>query len=346
MKIAHLSVESWDQVWRRSQHLSAELVDAGAVESVRYIEPPARGLAVRARRRSPRPGVEVVTPPLLVPRRHGGHRVLAMWLRRAVRDLDVVWVKNAVAGAAVLSAGVPVLYDLTDDWRSMAQSAAERARIIAGEDALARTARAVAVSGVLAARWQQRYGASATLVQNGVDVAAIRRATPRQLSGPAPHLVYAGTLHSSRLDLGLVTALTQAGTVHLVGPDCLEADSRQRLLAAGVRLYGAIPAEQVPSWLASADVLLCPHTVDDFTLSLDAIKAYEYLSTDRPVVATPTSGFQSMRAPGLFVAGAGEFADVVRSAAAARQCYSREPPCSWNERAMEFAAVLKEVADG
>jgi glycosyltransferase involved in cell wall biosynthesis len=344
MKIAHLSLDRWNRVWRRDQHLAAGLVEAGAAESVLYVEPPVGGLAMRARRRRPRPGVEVVTPPLLVPRSHGGYGVLAAWLRRMVRGVDVLWVNDPIAGSGVLRVGLPAVYDVTDDWRSMPQTAAERARIVAAEDALASAARTVACSEVLAARWRERYGVDAAVVRNGADVAAVRSALRRPLPGPAPHLVYVGTVHANRVDAALVAALTKTGTVHLVGPDHLEPATRRLLVSAGVRLHGGVPAEQVPSWLVSADVLLSPHVVDEFTLSLDAIKAHEYLSTSRPIVATPTSGFQSITAPGLTVADSGQFADAVR-AASAGQRYCRVPPCTWRERVNEFAAVLKEVAN-
>jgi glycosyltransferase involved in cell wall biosynthesis len=227
----------------------------------------------------------------------------------------------------------------------MPQSAAERARVVAAEDALAGAAATVACSEVLAARWRERYGVDAIVVQNGVDIAAMRSAAPRALAGSAPHLVYAGTVHANRVDTALVAALAKTGTVHLVGPYHLAPDTRRLLVSAGVRLHGAAPAEQVPSWLVSADVLVCPHVVDDFTLSLDAIKAHQYLATDRPIVATPTSGFQSITAPGLFVVGRDRFADTVRAATSTNRRYSRVPPCTWQERVREFAAVLKNVAD-
>lgn len=345
MKVAHLSLDPWDPVWRRNQHLAAGLVEARAVESVLYVEPPVGGLAVRARRRQRRLGVEVVTPPLLLPRARGGYRLLAAWLRRTVRGVDLVWVNDPVAGSGVLPVGLPVLYDVTDDWRSMPQSAADRARIVAAEDALAGAARTVVCSEVLATRWRERYGINAVVVPNGVDVAAVGRATPRALAGSAPHLVYVGTLHQNRIDSPLVTALTETGTVHLIGPDHLEPDTRRSLLSAGVRLYGAVPTREVPSWLASADVLLCPHVVDDFTLSLDAIKSHEYLATGRPIVATPTSGFQSISAPGLVVVGSDQFVDAVRAAASNGRPYSRQPPSTWRDRVDQFAAVLKEVAE-
>jgi glycosyltransferase involved in cell wall biosynthesis len=271
--------------------------------------------------------------------------VLAAFLKRAVRSADVLWVNDPLAGSGVLSVGLPALYDVTDDWRSMPQSAAQRARIVAAENELAGGARTVVCSEMLAARWRQRYGVEAAVVQNGVDVAAVRRAATQALAGSAPHLVYVGTVHANRIDVRLVATLAKIGTVHLVGPDHLEPDARRLLLSAGVLLHGAVPAEHVPSWLVSADVLLCPHVVDDFTRSLDAIKAHEYLATDRPIVATPASGFQSITAPGLFVVGPDGFADAVCTATSAGRRYIRVPPCTWRERVDEFAAVLKEVAE-
>lgn len=134
MKIGLLSLEPWDDVWRRNQHFAARLIRSGAVRSLIFVEPPRRGLALRARRHSPLPAIEVVTPPLLVPRRYGGHRVLSWWLRHALADIDVLWINDPVAGAGALRDGIPAVYDVTDDWREMPQDDTDRARIVAAED--------------------------------------------------------------------------------------------------------------------------------------------------------------------------------------------------------------------
>jgi glycosyltransferase involved in cell wall biosynthesis len=118
---------------------------------------------------------------------------------------------------------------------------------------------------------------------------------------------------------------------------------RDRLVARGVVLHGPVPAAQVPSWLVAADVLICPHRVDDFTLSLDAIKAHEYLATDRPVVATPSCGFQELRADGLSVVERGSFVDEVTKSIGSGP-FERPAPASWADRATSFAAVLHAVA--
>jgi len=340
-----LSLEPWDDVWRRNQHLASRLITSGAVQRLLFVTPPAGGLALSGSRTEPMPGVEVLTPPLIVPRRYGGHRLLVRWLRKTVRSADVVWVNDPVAGRGVLSLGLPVVYDVTDDWRAMPQRPAERAAVVAAEDELARRAHTVVCSDVLADRWQERYGVRATVVPNGVDVAAIRGAEPREIGEHGLHAVYVGTLHTNRLDVDLVEAVAHdaATIVHLVGPDHLDDASRARLLAAGVVIHGPVPSADVPSWLVAADVLICPHVVDDFTMSLDAIKTHEYLATDEPIVATASCGFQSIAAPGLTVAGSTAFVTGVRAMAGTGP-FERPAPPSWDERAAEFAAVLESVA--
>ncbi|MDT4942348.1 MAG: teichuronic acid biosynthesis glycosyltransferase TuaH [Pseudonocardiales bacterium] len=346
LRVGMLSLEAWDEVWRRNQHLAARVVRSGSVSALQFVTPPAPGLSVRAASASPEPGVEVITPPLIVPRRFGGHRVIGAWARRRLGNIDVLWVNDPVAGIAVARAGVPLVYDITDDWRSMPQDATSRDRIVAAEDVLARRADATVVcSSVLADRWRDRYGIDARVIPNGVDVDAIRGAEPVSLDDERPNVVYVGTVHGNRVDLDLVSELATSGSVafHLVGPDGLAESERDRLVARGVHLHGAVPSAQVPSWLLAADVLICPHLVNDFTLSLDAIKAHEYLATDRPVVATPSSGFQQLSADGLAVVEPGEFAAAV-TAAVGTAPFSRPAPASWADRAEAFAEVLRTAA--
>jgi glycosyltransferase involved in cell wall biosynthesis len=342
LRLGMTSLEPWDDVWRRNQHLASRLVGNGTAASLIFVEPPRGGLAVRARRRSPLPGIEVVTPPLLVPRRYGGHRLVARWLRRVLTGVELLWINDPVAGVGALRDGVPAVYDVTDDWRKMPQSMAERARTVAAEDVLARHARTVVCSDVLAQRWTDRYGVLPAVVHNGVDVAAISNARPTTPAGPAPHAVYVGTLHENRIDIDLVLELARAwpGTVHLVGPDHLDPKSGARLAGAGVHLPGPVPSGEVAGWLVAAEVLIAPHLVDDFTLSLDAIKSHEYLATDRPVVATPSSGFQALPAtPGLTVAERAAFVEAT-VAAEGTGPFARTVAIDWDQRAVQFAAEL------
>lgn len=339
MRVALLSLEPWDNIWRRNQHFASRLVASGAVRELRFIAPPSPGFARRSLRDTPLPRIEVITPPLFVPRRFGGFGPLRVWLRRECRDADVLWINDPVAGAAAYHPGQAALYDVTDDWRSAGLNDADHRRVVRAEDFLAPRATTVVCSDVLATRWKQRYDVDAQVVKNGVDVEAIRSAAPRALAGPGPHAVYVGTVHPNRVDFELVGELAAAwpGTVHLVGPATFGPIEREQIGTA--RTEGAVPATEVPSWLAAADVLICPHVVNDFTLSLDAIKSYEYLATPKPVIATPSGGFQCLSEPGLLKAERSEFVAAAISAIG-QSAWQRNASVDWSERAREFAVNL------
>lgn len=346
-RVLVLSLEAWDDVWRRNQHLASRLVGLGYADSLEFVTPPSGGLSLRSSRSAPQPEIEVVTPPLVVPRRLGGHRTIGQWQRRQLRGVDAIWVNDAIAGVQLASTGLPMVYDVTDDWRSMPQSDADRRRLIHAEDVLAERATTVVCSTQLAERWRSRYGVEPILIPNGVDIDAIRSAAPEQLAGRGPHAVYVGTIHPSRIDVALLESLADGwpGTIHLVGPMRLDPSSVDRLRSAAVDIVGAVASTDVPRWLVAADVLVCPHLVDDFTLSLDAIKSYEYLATDRPVIATPSSGFQALSSPGLSVHDATTFVAAALNAVGTGP-FVRDTAVDWDRRTASFAAALASARTG
>ncbi len=353
MHVALISLEPWDDVWRRNQYLATCLVADGSVDHVTFVEPPVLGAA--APPRSPMPGITVVRPTLRLPKRLGGLRIVAAQLRRSVlRRADVLWVNDPSLGVHCLTSKQPALYDVTDDWRTFDFPHRIVRRVIRAENRLAVRARTVVCSAVLADRWRDRYGIEPAVVHNGVDVEGWSRAEPRAPRGTGPHVGYIGTLHEERLDVDLVVRTAEAlgsGTLHLVGPDSLSGSARSRLAEhPRIVLEGRVPAADVPSWAKGMDVLITPHRVSDFTLSLDAIKAYEYLSSGRPVVATATSGFQLLGdEPAITVAAPNTFAETVAAQARMASTPSTGPRrpialapqgMSWADRAHEFAREL------
>ena len=336
--VALVSLEDWDGTWRRNQHLCAELRAQELVDRITFIEPPILGK--RSRSWSPLPGIDVLRPALVVPKRYRGFATVGAQLRRTVlRRADLIWVNAPDLGRYCLPRGIPAVYDVTDDWRAFEQPPHVLRRLIAAEDDLALRVRTIVCSQVLADRWFDRYGVRAAVVHNGVDLAAVQRAEPLALPGTGPHVGYIGTLHDERLDVDLVARLARSGvTVHLVGPNHLADTSA--LLEAGVAIHGPVPSADVPSWMKAMDVLISPHRVTDFTLSLDAIKSYEYLATGKPVVATPTSGFQLLSSPALTVAPDGEFVAAVVAAGSSRAAFAPDLTAGWDRRAREFAALL------
>ena len=339
-----ISLEPWDDTWRRNQYLCRELLASGASCELVFVEPAGPRCALVF---SPLPGVTVLRPRRRVPNRLGGTHLLAAGLSAVVRSADVLWVNDPYLGAMVSRRAARVVYDVTDDWRSYPFPDRVRRRIARSEDHLAHKAQTVVCSDSLKHRWQERYGVTAQLVPNGVDVDRYTAAVPATLADEHPRVGYIGTLQPQRLDVELVTALAHSlagqGTVHLLGPDALGDVARNALLAEpNVVLHGPRPAEQVPSFMAAMDVLMCPHIVDSFTMSLDAIKAYEYAAVGRPVVATPTSGFQALRqVAGITISEASDFVEGVHRALATGAVGPEPLPGSdWSSRAGQFAAIL------
>ena len=343
--VALLSLEPWDEVWRRNQHLSAELVRAGAVSTLDFLEPPLLKARAEAAH-EPMRGVRAVPLALHLPKRLGGLPELGLRLRRGIlRKADVLWVNDPAVGVHCLRRGLPVLYDVTDDWRCYDFPPRIRRRIVRAENVLARRARTVVCSVELQDRWRTRYGVEAAVVHNGVDAVLWRQPESRRYEGEGPHFGYVGTLQPERLDVELVLRVAshhRVGTMHLIGPDALDDTSRTKLqIHPKVRLHPPVASDDVPSWTVGLDVLLSPHVVTPFTLSLDAIKSYEYLASGRPIIATPTSGFQHLTGrPGVHVVQASEFGDAIPRALSGGGPGRLLEQLSWETRAKQFAENL------
>ena len=338
---ALISLEPWNNVWRRNQHLAMRLVTDGYVENLIFVEPPERGLP---RRRQVEPGIIAVTPSLLFPRRAGGDRLTAAWLLAGpLRGIDVLWVNAPILGQHCLRSPVPAVYDVTDDWREVISAKRLRNQLIKAERRLALRATTVACSEVIVDRWRQRYGILPTLIPNGLDTTAWASATPTRLSDNLT-IGYTGTLHDERLDVDLVCALAHRieANIYLVGPNHLSTRAIEALQRAGVLILPPVAAVDIPSITKGFDVLICPHHVNPFTLSLDALKAYEYAASGRPVVATPTSGYQT----NAMGATLGEGSDFIDSVAAALSSPTVLPVLdipSWKDRADAFGNVLRKA---
>ncbi|SMC50450.1 glycosyltransferase [Janibacter indicus] len=370
-----ISLEPWDEVWRRNQHLVAGLLRTDPGLRVLFVEPPSdlsqairtgslprpgRGLRIGPRLDGVAPGaiwLHEPTKPLPRLLDHGYDR---RWARGILRSASraglpqpTLWV-NDPAGAELLEmSDWPALYDITDDWLAAQRDDATHARLVRQEDELMQGCAEVVVcsTGLVRTKSPRR---PVTLIQNAVDAEGIRRARARPADlPPGPVAVYVGTLHSDRLDLGLCVATADAlgdtGTLVLVGPNALGRDEDARLAAAGVVRLGPRPASEVGGYLQHADVLVVPHVVDEFTESLDPIKLHEYLAAGRVVVSTPVSGFRDVADERRRVVPAQDFAATVAAAVPASDTFptGSDPTVpTWAERVEQMRAVLERVSGG
>ncbi|MFB8230009.1 glycosyltransferase [Cellulosimicrobium sp. NPDC055967] len=334
-----LSLERWDDVWRRNQYLVAELCRTDPTARVLFVEPASDPLHRLSRRGVPRPGRGLRAAPAvdgIAPGRVLLHEP-TKWLPRKVdprvdvrlaRSVEravaraglrrpVLWVNDPSGAAVVRRTGWPALYDVTDDWLAADRSPAEHARLVEDEATLLDRCAEVTVcsTGLVARKGAAR---DVTLLTNGVDLDRYRRAFARPADLPAGRVaLYVGTVHPDRFDVPLLLATARALDGHarvvLVGPVVdLSAAEHADLARAGVVLLGPRPWTTVPAYLRHADVLLVPHVVDAFTDSLDPIKLYEYRAVERPVVSTPVAGFRDE--PGARVAVGDDFPAAVLAA--------------------------------
>lgn len=364
-----MSLEAWDDVWRRNQHLVAGLLRMDAALRVLFVEPPADPThdLRSGRRPSFARGVQevpdvapgrlfTVRPVKWMPRRFDprADERLARAVMRAADSLGMrhplLWINDPGAVALAERSGWPMLYDITDDWLSADRPPAERQRAAENEARLLELAREVVVCSPELVRRKSAFR-PVELIPNAVDVDAYRRPAPRPADLPdGPVALYLGTVHPDRIDVDLCEATARAlgssGTLVLVGPNLLVPDQAARLTEAGAQLLGPRPRDAVIGYLQHADVLVVPHVVTEFTDSLDPIKLYEYQAVGRPVVSTPVAGFRDTDDPRITIASGDEFAAAV---AAAVPAASRFPAgavaavADWGDRVAAMAAVVQRL---
>ncbi|HVM07301.1 MAG TPA: glycosyltransferase [Acidimicrobiales bacterium] len=356
-----LSLEPWDDVWRRNQFLVRELLAADSSLRVLFVEPPVDILhhLLRTRRLPSLPGLRksdhderllLFTPVKALPRALGpwADRDLVRQLKRVLSRCSfegaTLWV-NDPAYAQLARWRMPLVYDLTDDWTKADRPPRQHRRLVEWDRTLTTRANVVtACSDALAA--SHSNARDLRVILNGVDVDHFRARQERPADLPTtPVATYVGTLHEDRLDIGLVTrtarALPQIKFV-FVGPCALGARARNALEAEpNVILLGQRPYEVVPSYLQHSDVIVIPHVTSEFTATLDPIKAYECMAVGTPTVATPVVGFVGAGPP-IHTAPVEDFAAAVADAIGMTPAPRGDVP-TWRSRGIEFQRALLDA---
>ncbi|WP_206476910.1 glycosyltransferase [Microbacterium sp. KRD172] len=360
-----ISLERWDAVWRRNQHLIAGLIAADPALRVLFVEPPDDPLHDVRGRRSPRFGAPVtqlgdrlwtLRPVKWLPRRldSGGDDRRARAIRRAATQLGfttpVLWVNDPAAADIVALTGWRSLYDITDDWLSATRPAAELERIAAGEALLLDRADAVVACSAELVRRKSPQRGDIHLVPNGVDLEAYRTPSARPNILPAaPVALYLGTLHDDRIDVQLCARVARELTGHvrlvLAGPDLLSTADRELLDAAGVVRLGPVDRDAVPALLQHSDVLIVPHRITAFTDSLDPIKLYEYRAAGRPVVSTAVAGFRDSADARIRIADEDDFAHMVGSVleSSTSDGSTDTADIDWSARVRQMGQILTSI---
>lgn len=340
-----VSLENWDQIWRRNQFLVAEMARRDPGRTILFVGPSrdvSYGVRTRrlpfgsdgARVRPPFDTIRLFRPLKLLPYTlalgRGANQILERaQVRRAARRLElarpILWLNPHQAHHYAGRLGEScVVYDITDDWISLTQKSWLRELTRWQDEQLCRKADAVIVCSEKLYKMKQNLSTNLHLIPNGVDAAhyaSVLQSGP--LPAPAqvwrkPVLGYTGTLHPDRVDVELIDALARRfhdGTVALVGPNMLPVDQTKRLLTCGnVEFTGAVPYDELPGYMRAFDVCITPHKVTPFTESLNPIKLWEYLAAGKPIVSTDVAGFRDYADLAHIARDAESFLDAVKAA--------------------------------
>lgn len=325
--VVFVSLEAWDEVWRRNQFLVTGFLKSGLATRVLWVEPPrnfALWLARRLRgQKVPFPGANIEPvrdvegvfrfapfqplPNTFAPFRFVNERVEIWTLKRALRRLKMtrplLWINNHWAAPIVGHLGeAALIYDITDDWLVWERAPSRRARLKKWDAFLCGRADATIVCSPQLFDSKQELAKHLHLVPNGVDAKHYERVgngdfAPHPLTAKwqKPVLGYLGTVHPDRVDVEMVAQLARAfpdATLALVGPNMLPLADRALLKSVpNVVLTGPVAYADVPAFLTAFDVALVPHVETPFTQSLNPIKLGEYLAAGLPVVSTRVAGF-------------------------------------------------------
>jgi teichuronic acid biosynthesis glycosyltransferase TuaH len=381
--IIFVSMENWDDVWRRNQFLCAAYAKRHPEAKILFVGLPRdqshairRGKWSEMRRSDDwtppgLPNITITRPPKMLPNSLMAGRRFNEWLMRShihqkAQGLGLqsplLWLNPHSAVHLVGRMGErAALYDITDDWISLTQSA-RLTRLIETQDAeLCRKADAVIVCSEKLYAMKQGLTSHLHLIPNGVDAEHYARVQNRDLPLPAsasewsrPVFGYTGTIHPDRVDVPLVEQLARslsAGSVVLIGPNHLRTEDQARLdTLPNVFLPGPVPYTQLPDYMRAFDVCITPHRVTPFTESLNPIKLWEYLAAGKPIVSTNVAGFRDYP-QFVQIADADGFNEAVQNAlhedlasAEARRAEARFH--SWSARLDAVEAVISDCLNG
>lgn len=328
MTIVFVSLEPWDEIWRRNQFLCDGLLRCSEATQILFVQPPYdNSHAIRSRNFTKiqlsaslvsggyQGRLQLFTPTKWLPNSLPlGRKLNDSFLSKQVLGALVslgwtathLWI-NQHEAASLLDAEIAEksIYDITDDWTKFSGNqthldlvqhqdkklCAESDQVIVCSDQLFEDKRNLVKAKCL------------HLIRNGVHVEHYQTVMDHSKSlhpvtdnWKKPVFGYTGTIHGDRVDVELISRIAQVNpqaTIAMVGPNLLDATDRLTLSHhSNIVFTGAKPYAELPAIMRAFDVCIVPHAVTSFTESLNPIKLWEYLAAGKPIVSMNVAGFK------------------------------------------------------
>jgi glycosyltransferase involved in cell wall biosynthesis len=372
--IVFVSLENWDDIWRRNQFVCDELARRDPHRRILFVGLP-RNVSHALRHghfreaasggkpvSASRPNIIIASPTKLLPNTITAGRWLneAGFRRHVLQMMDrfdfyepLLWINDHSAVHMVGRMGeAAVVYDITDDWTTLTQSSRLTQLIARQDQELCRRADAVIVCSERLREMKTGMARQLHLIPNGVNAAhysTVQRLPEQASRWKHPVVGYVGTIHPDRIDVSLVEGVAREmpeASIVLVGPNHLRAAEMDRLGSlANVFFTGPVPYSDVPAHMNVFDICMTPHRMTPFTESLNPIKLWEYLAVGKPIVSTNVAGFRDYPQWVSIASTAGEFTEAIRRGlveipeiAPARRAEAARH--SWSARVDEIERVL------
>ena len=284
-----VSLEQWDDIWRRNQFFAVRLQKDFAVT---FIGPQLPFWKAFVPKRTHYQGIKLRYVYKIFPERFFSRLNQQLYSWQYPRRTDVLWINDHTKYFLLEKIKYrQSMYDITDDWTLLDKKAIGPDRFLcqAVDQVI------VCSQGLLHSR--RKITKNITLIKNGLT-----RQDYRFFKTGKKYFLYTGSLHEDRLDVALMIRLAkkfpQEKFVY-VGPIFMRAKTVARLSRLkNICLAGAQPYAKMAEYMSQAKALIVPHVQSSFVNSLDPIKQYEYMLSDAPVIATNVSGFNEW--PRLF----------------------------------------------
>jgi teichuronic acid biosynthesis glycosyltransferase TuaH len=326
--IVFISLEPWNEIWRRNQFLCDGLMRRSECTQILFVQPSYdNSYAVRSRNFAKfqlsaslasggyEDRLQLFTPTKWFPNAWPlGRKLNEFSLVKQVKGALVslgwsathLWI-NQHEAACLLDTEIAAqfIYDITDDWTKFSGNQNHLELVQTQDHKLCSEASQVIVCSdqLFADKCGVVKSNCLHLIPNGVHVEHYQEVMDQSKSLNAvtqnwkkPVFGYTGTIHGDRVDVELVSQIANGNpqaTIAMVGPNLLEVDDRLTLSKfSNIVFTGAKPYSELPEIMRAFDVCIVPHLVTPFTESLNPIKLWEYLAAGKPIVSTNVAGFR------------------------------------------------------